>query len=82
MPFKLSVLDSATSGISGALHSTADAGTSSSVQVLHNGLPAHLVSAVLGGSLAPVAAAAVLLAVGGVQVLRSRPALALRTLPV
>ena len=79
MPLKLSALDGLTHGISGALQSNAGAGAHSSLPaVLHDGLPAQLVSASIDGSLAPVAAAAVLLAVGGVHILRNRPTFALR----
>jgi hypothetical protein len=79
MPMKLSALDSITSGATGALHGNMGAGVHASVPaVLHDGLSAHLVSASLDGSLAPIAAAAVLLAAGGVHLLRTRPTLALR----
>ncbi|MFL6095789.1 MAG: hypothetical protein ACJ71Y_10110 [Blastococcus sp.] len=83
MPLKLSALDGITDGISGALHSTVDTGTSTLLpSFLHDGVPGQLVSATLDGSLAPIIAAAALLAAGGVHILRTRPLLTLRTLPV
>ena len=83
MPFKLSALDGITDGISGSLHSTVDAGTNSSLPAfLHDGVAGQLVSATLDGSLAPIVAAAALLAAGGAHILRTRPMLALRALPV
>jgi hypothetical protein len=79
MPLKLSALDGITDGISGALQSSAGAGAHSSLPAfLPDGLPAHLVSASIEGALAPIAAAAVLLAAGGLHVLRTRPTVALR----
>ena len=79
MPLKLSGLDSITDGVTGALQGNVDAGTHASLPAfLHDGLPAQLVSAAVDGSFAPVAAAAVLLAAGGLHVLRTRPTLALR----
>jgi len=81
MPFKLSALDGITDGITGGLHSTMDAGTGSSLPaVLHDGMAGQLVGAVLDGSAAPVAAAALLLAAGGLHVLRTRPTLAFRSM--
>jgi hypothetical protein len=83
MPFKLSALNGITDGISGALHSTVDTGTSAPLpSFLHDSLPGHLVSAMLDGSLTPVVALAALLAAGGVHILRTRPTLGLRALPV
>ena len=83
MPFKLSALDGIADGITGGLHSTMDAGTSSSLpSVLHDGLPGQLVSAMIDGSVAPVAAAAILLAAGGLHILRTRPTLTLPGLSV
>jgi hypothetical protein len=80
MPVKLSVLNGITDGISGALHSTVDTGTSASLpSVLHDGAPGQLVSATLDGSLAPIVAAAALLAAGGLHILRTRPVLSRRT---
>ena len=80
MPFKLSALDGVTDGITGGLHSTMDVGTSSSLpSVLHDGLPGQLISAVLDGSVAPMAAATLLVAAGGLHMLRTRPTLALRS---
>jgi hypothetical protein len=58
MPVKLSALNGITDGISGALHSTVDTGTSASLpSFLHDGAPGQLVSATLDGSLAPIVAA-------------------------
>jgi len=83
MPFKLSALDGITDGITGGLHSTMGAGTSAHLpSVLHDGGAGQLVSAVLDGSPAPVAAAALLLAAGGLHVLRNRPTLAFRSFSV
>jgi hypothetical protein len=82
-PLKLSALDGITDGISGALHSPVDTGTSTSLPSFpHDGVPGQLVSATFDGSLAPIVAAAALLAAGGVHILRTRPLLTLRTLPV
>jgi hypothetical protein len=83
MPFKLSALNSITDGISGSLHSTVGAGTSSSdPSVMHDGLPGQLVSATLDGSLTPMVTVAALLAFGGLHLLRTRPPVALRTLSI
>jgi hypothetical protein len=77
---KLSALNGITDGLSSSLHSTVDTGTSASLpSFLHDGLPGQLVSATLDGSIAPIVAAAALLAAGGVHILRSRPVLSLRT---
>ena len=79
MPMKLSGLDSITDGVTGALQGNVDGGTHASVPaLLHDGLPAQLISAAFDGSFAPVAAVAVLLAAAGLHVLRTRPTLALR----
>lgn len=79
MPLKLSALDGITDGISGALQSNVGHGAHSSLPAfLPDGLPAHLVSASIDGALAPIAAAAVLLAAGGIHVLRNRSTVALR----
>jgi hypothetical protein len=77
MPFKLSALDGVTDGISTAVQSTVHAGTGSALPAAHEGLIGHLTSAAIDGSFAPLATAAILLAAGGVHMLRTRPVLTL-----
>jgi hypothetical protein len=82
MPYKLSALHGITDGLSGALQSTTDPGVAPSISgFLHDGLPGQLVSVVDGG-VAPLLSAAVLLAVGGLHILRTRPMLVPRALPL
>ena len=82
MPLKLSALDGITDGISTAVQSTVHSGAGASLPVTHDGLTSHLTSAAIDGSFAPLAAGVILLAAGGLHILRARPNLAPRALPV
>jgi hypothetical protein len=82
MPSKLSALDGLTDGISSAVQSTVQVGAGSALHAAHEGVTAHLTSAAIDGSFAPLAAAAILLAAGGVHILRTRAVLSLGALPV
>lgn len=82
MPYELSGRNGITDGIANAAQWTVHTGAGASLTAVHDGLTAYLTSAVMAGSVAPMAAAAILLAAGGLHVLTSRPIQTLRPLPI